>query len=63
MAEKKKLTFEEKMEKLTNIVKEIDSGELDLDKCLALYDEAQKLIKDLSDTIEKAKEKINKVDN
>ncbi len=63
MAEKKKLTFEEKMEKLTNIVKEIDSGELDLDKSLALYDEAQKLIKDLSDTIEKAKEKINKVDN
>lgn len=63
MAEKKKLTFEEKMEKLTNIVKEIDSGELDLDKSLALYDEAQKLIKDLSDTIEKTKEKINKVDN
>lgn len=63
MAEKKKLTFEEKMEKLTNIVKEIDSGELDLDKSLALYDEAQKLIKDLSDTIEKVKEKINKVDN
>ena len=63
MAEKKKLTFEEKMEKLTNIVKEIDSGELDLDKSLALYDEAQKLIKDLTDTIEKAKEKINKVDN
>lgn len=63
MAEKKKLTFEEKMEKLTNIVKEIDSGELDLDKSLALYDEAQKLIKDLSDTIEKAKERINKVDN
>lgn len=63
MAEKKKLTFEEKMEKLTNIVKEIDSGELDLDKSLTLYDEAQKLIKDLSDTIEKAKEKINKVDN
>lgn len=63
MAEKKKLTFEEKMEKLTNIVKEIDSGELDLDKSLALYDEAHKLIKDLSDTIEKAKEKINKVDN
>lgn len=63
MAEKKKLTFEEKMEKLTNIVKEIDSGELDLDKSLSLYDEAQKLIKDLSDTIEKAKEKINKVDN
>ena len=63
MAEKKKLTFEEKMEKLTNIVKEIDSGELDLDKSLALYDEAQKLIKDLSDTIEKAKEKIKKVDN
>ena len=63
MAEKKKLTFEEKMEKLTNIVKEIDSGELDLDKSLALYDEDQKLIKDLSDTIEKAKEKINKVDN
>lgn len=63
MAEKKKFTFEEKMEKLTNIVKEIDSGELDLDKSLALYDEAQKLIKDLSDTIEKAKEKINKVDN
>lgn len=63
MAEKKKLTFEEKMDKLTNIVKEIDSGELDLDKSLALYDEAQKLIKDLSDIIEKAKEKINKVDN
>lgn len=59
MAEKK-LTFEEKMEKLSKIVNQIDSGELDLEKSLKLYDEAQELIKDLGEIIEKAKEKLNK---
>ncbi len=59
MAEKK-LTFEEKMEKLSKIVSQIDSGELDLEKSLKLYDEAQELIKDLGEIIEKAKEKLNK---
>lgn len=56
----KKLTFEEKMDKLSKIVNKIDSGDIDLEESLKLYDEAQELIKDLNDTIEKAKEKLNK---
>lgn len=56
----KKLTFEEKMEKLSKIVNKIDSGDIDLEESLKLYDEAEELIKDLNDTIEKAKEKLNK---
>lgn len=66
MSENKKISFEDKMNRLEEIVSKIDSGSLSLEENLALYSEGTKLIKELEKTLTDAKEKINKatkVDN
>lgn len=60
MANKEK-TFEEKMVRLEDIVKEIDKAEASLDENLKLYIEGVELIKDIEKTLTEAKEKIQKV--
>lgn len=60
MANKEK-TFEEKMVRLEDIVKEIDKAEASLDENLKLYIEGVELIKDIEKTLTEAKEKIHKV--
>lgn len=60
MANKEK-TFEEKMVRLEDIVKEIDKAETSLDENLKLYIEGVELIKDIEKTLTEAKEKIQKV--
>lgn len=60
MANKEK-TFEEKMVRLEDIVKEIDKAEASLDENLKLYIEGVELIKDIEKTLADAKEKIQKV--
>lgn len=60
MANKEK-TFEEKMVRLEDIVKEIDKAEASLDENLKLYIEGVGLIKDIEKTLTEAKEKIQKV--
>lgn len=60
MANKGK-TFEEKMVRLEDIVKEIDKAEASLDENLKLYIEGVELIKDIEKTLTDAKEKIQKV--
>lgn len=60
MANKGK-TFEEKMVRLEDIVKEIDKAEASLDENLKLYIEGVELIKDIEKTLSDAKEKIQKV--
>lgn len=60
MANKEK-TFEEKMIRLEDIVKEIDKAEASLDENLKLHIEGVELIKDIEKTLTDAKEKIQKV--
>lgn len=60
MANKEK-TFEEKMVRLEDIVKEIDKAEASLDENLKLYIEGVELIKDIEKTLTDAKGKIQKV--
>lgn len=62
MAEIKKSakTFEEKMERLDAIVKQMDLNTQPLDDMLKLYEEAQKLIKELNQELKDAKEKVAK---
>lgn len=54
MANKEK-TFEEKMVRLEDIVKEIDKAEASLDENLKLYIEGVELIKDIEKTLTDAK--------
>ena len=58
MAEKKKLTLEESMERLEEIVKELENEKLPLDKALKLYEEGVKLAGRCSGELENAKRKI-----
>ena len=55
------INFEQEMKRLDEIVAKISSQDLSLDECLALYQEGQKIIKLLEETLESAKEKVEKV--
>ncbi len=58
--EKKNLTFEQKMMRVDEIVKIMDSNDLPLENILNLFTEAQELIKQLEDELKSAKEKVAK---
>ena len=63
MAKEKKeeKTFEESLTELENIVKELESGNVDLDKAINKYSEAMKLAKTCSDKLNNATEKVNQI--
>jgi len=54
-------TFEQKMARLEEIVKLLESGNVELDKSLALYEEGSKLASELAKTLNEAKIKIEEV--
>lgn len=60
---KKKLSFEKSLEQLEQVVEEMESGDVPLDKCIDLYEKGVKLAnfctKEL-DAAEKRIEKLNK---
>ena len=55
---KKENTFEENMELLENIVKELENGELNLDDSVSKFEEGIKISKKCNDILEKAENKI-----
>lgn len=54
-------TFEQKMQRLEEIVKLLESGNVELDKSLALYEEGSKLANELTKTLSDAKIKIEEI--
>ena len=60
MAEKK-LTFEQAMARLEEIVARLDTGEQTLDRSLALYEEGSKLMKQCASALDKAEQKVKKL--
>ncbi len=52
-------TFEEKLARLEEIINKMNEGNAPLDEMLSLYQEAQEIIKEESEILEKAKAKIN----
>ena len=54
----KKQTFEDAMEKLENIVQELESGDLSLEKALQRFEEGIKLSKFCSDKLDQTEKKI-----
>jgi len=58
MAEKKKLSLEEAMARLEEIVKELENEKLPLEKSLKLYEEGVKLASKCASELESAKRKI-----
>ena len=60
MAEKK-LTFEQAMSRLEEIVAQLETGEHPLDQSLSLYEEGAKLMKQCSAMLDKAEQKVTKL--
>ncbi len=58
MAEKKEMSFEEKLRRLDEIVAKIEGEELPLQETLSLYQEGKVLIKELQGELKAAEEKV-----
>lgn len=63
MAEKKELSFEENLEKLEEIVKKLESGEVPLDDAIKEFNEAMKLAQKCDEKLKNAEEAITKIVN
>ena len=61
--EEKELTFEESLEKLENIVKKLESGEVPLDDAINEFNEAMLLAKKCDEKLKAAEEAITKIVN
>lgn len=61
MAKEIEKTFEESLTELESIVKELESGNVDLDKAINKYSEAMKLAKSCSDKLNNATLKVNQI--
>ncbi len=59
----KEKTFEELMEELDKIVKELENGDADLEISIEKYTTAMKLLKTCGDKLNKAQESVNKILN
>lgn len=55
------LSFENALESLETIVKELESGNISLDKAIEKYTEAMKLVKLCNDKLNAATERVNKI--
>ncbi|MBE6156072.1 MAG: exodeoxyribonuclease VII small subunit [Firmicutes bacterium] len=54
-------TFESSLSELEKIVKELESGNVDLDNAIKKYSEAMELAKFCSDKLKDATDKVNKI--
>ena len=63
MAKEKECTFEENLEKLEVIVKNLVSGNIPLDDAIENFNEAMKLAKLCDDKLKNAEEKVNSILN
>ena len=63
MAKEKECTFEENLEKLEVIVKNLESGNIPLDDAIENFNEAMKLAKLCDNKLKNAEEKLNSILN
>lgn len=63
MAAKKKLTFEQRMQRLEEIVRQLEQGEVPLEVSMQLFEEGTKLSKELHAVLENAEQKIATVEH
>ena len=57
----KSKTFEESLNELETIVKDLESGNVNLDDAINKYTEAMKLVTECSDKIKNAEELVSKI--
>lgn len=61
MAEKQKLTFEQALARLEEIVAALESGDRLLEQSLSLYEEGAKLMKQCTTLLDRAEQKVRKL--
>ena len=61
MSEEKAINFEEELNRLKQIVNDIQQKDLSIDESLKLYEEGQKIISLLSEELKKAEDKVEKI--
>ena len=61
--EKKELSFEDNLKKLEEIVKDLESGNIQLDDAIDKFNEAVKIAKVCDEKLKTAEEKVNKILN
>lgn len=61
MASKKKMTFEEAMNRLEVIVSQLEKGDAPLEEALALFEEGTGLMKQCSVALDEAEQKVKKL--
>ena len=61
--EKKELSFEENLEKLEEIVKKLENGDVPLDDAIKEFNEAMELAKKCDEKLKSAEEAITKIVN
>ncbi len=59
--ENKEVNFEKELNRLKQIVNDIQQKDLPIDESLKLYEEGQKIVVLLSDELKKAEDKVEKV--
>ena len=57
----KEMKFEEKLNNLEEIVKELEEGNVDLDDAINKYTEAMKIAKECSEKLDSATKAVNKI--
>ena len=57
----KEISFEENIKKLESIVKELESGEVELDKAMSKFNEACEIAKVCDSKLKNATEQVNKI--
>ena len=60
MADKKEMSFEEKLARLNQIVEKVENETLPIEESLKLYEEGNALIKELEATLKDAEKKMGK---
>ena len=63
MNKNKELSFEESLKELENIVDQLESGDIDLEKSVKLYEKGMLLKKNCEDKLKKVEMQINKIKN
>lgn len=58
---KEEISFEDKIKKLEEIVKQLESGEVPLDDAIDKYTQAMKLAKECSDKLSEVSDRVNKI--
>lgn len=61
--EKKEKNFEEKLEELEGLVKQLENGDVPLDEAIVSFTKATKLAGDLDKQLKKAEESLSKIVN